>query len=245
MNRFLMSVFAAAAIAGVTNSSQAAVIASFGTAVNFTYKTGLSFDLTPVNRVVSFGYDSGSAFFASLPAELQALSITAKLKFWNADADFGAIVNPSPNTVNQPLLNIGFEFVNANAMMIGATNYAPGSINLLSGTADTGILSVVVGAKGAVTYAANDLDNLIYTADFVPGLENYINTSFSVTGTASNKSKVKNMFLYNSADSHGNLSVKLNGNFSADAVVPESGTFALISGAGITGGGLLLRRRKK
>ncbi len=247
MKRIVMSVIAAAALAGLSNTSNAAVIASFGTAENFTYTTGSSFNLNDTH-LLSFGYDSGSAFYSSLPVELQALSISAKLVFWNADADFGAAAVSPPATVLQPLLNIAFEFVNANAMMIGASNYAAGSINLLSGTADSGILSVVVntsGNGGAVTYAANSFDNLIFTADFVPGLENYIDTAYSITGNAKNKSIVKNMFLYNSLNSQGNLSVKLNGNFSADPIVPEPGAVALMLGAGITGGGLLVRRRNK
>lgn len=244
MKKSIMPLLAVGTLTLMTQMSDAAVIAAFHPAKNFTYTYGTSFDLNPDKQIVSFAYDPSAAFYASLPVQLQALSISSKLVFWTANADPGATSGGIPLTVNQPLSTISFEFVNASTITIGLVTYAPGTINLLSGTADTAILSVVRGVGGQVTYAATPLDNVLYSATFVPTLGTYINTAFSITGNKNNNATVFNNFLSQSISSGTGLKVKLNGNFSADVPVPEPGTVALLMGSGVAGTGLLLRRRR-
>lgn len=246
MKKSFIPVLVVGAFTLMAQASDAAVIAAFQPAKNFTYTYGTSFNLNPDKQVVSFAYDPSAAFYASLPVELQALSISSKLVFWTSAADPGAFTGFG--SVNQPLSSVSFEFVNAAPFTIGFTTFAAGTINLLSGTADTALLTVVTGPGGQITYSGSTLDIVVYTATYVPTLSSYSNTSFSITGNQSNNAGILAGYLQNYKNPlhtiTTGLEVKLNGNFSADVPVPEPGAVALLMGSGVAGTGLLLRRRR-
>ncbi len=219
MKKHLLITLNLVLITFMTQLSNAAVIAAFNPAKNFIYNYGATFELMADKQVVSFAYDPSAAFYSALPSELQVLSISAHLNTWTANTESGAFY--SFGTVNQPLRNISFKFTNATSMTIGGVTYAPDTINLLSGDSDAALLTVTMGYGGQITYASTTLENLVYSADFIPGLSNYINTSFSLTGNRSNSAVVFNNYLSQNNFFGSGLSVKLNGNFSADFSNPN------------------------